>query len=172
MKNPQKGSGTVILLVIVVVILLGVMGYLYFKPVQSQVSETASQIVTNQQNVNELVQPTPIVLNTTKTNNTAPVVNAAPELLTYFGKTDTGVSFSIKYPSSWTYYKFSCNAGGVAFWPKNIAPNFSQGGACSMNSFLESSPIIVYSTGNQPSINLKNNNYQNVYDQMKSSLSY
>ncbi len=171
MKNTQKGSMSVVLLVIIIVILLGVIGYSYLKPTQPQVAETASQVVADQQNVNESVKPTPKVTETTKINNTVPAVNTAPELLTYSGKTDNGVNFSIKYPTSWTYYKFNCNAGGVAFWPKNIAPDFSKGGACSMNSFLDSAPIIV-STMSQPQIQLKNNSYQTIYSQMKSSLSF
>ena len=147
MNNTQKGSTVVVLLAIIIVILLGVIGYSYLMPTQPQVSESP------------------------EINTTAPVVNTVSELSTYVDKTDTGVSYSIKYPSSWTYYKFSCNADGVAFWPKTIAPNFSQGGVCGMTSFLESAPVIL-STMSQTQIQLNNSSYQTIYNQMKASLSF
>ena len=89
--------------------------------------------------------------------------------LTYSGMTDTGVTFSVKYPPSWVYYKFSCNADGVAFWPKSWAPNFSQGSACSANGFLNTAPIII-STMSQPTFTLQDKNFVDVYNQMTASL--
>jgi cytoskeletal protein RodZ len=166
MKNIlQKGSSTVILLIIVIIVLLGVIGYSYFKTTQSKDFENTSQTTADQQEVGEPIKNTPKVFETTNINNTV------PELLAYSGKTSSGINFTIKYPSSWTYYKFSCNADGVAFWPKTNAPDFSKGGACGMNSFLDGAPIVV-STMSQPQIQLRNDNYKIIFDQMKTSLSY
>jgi hypothetical protein len=92
------------------------------------------------------------------------------DFVTYSGTTDMGSSFSMKYPASWTYYKFSCNADGVAFWPKNIAPDFSQGGACSLNGFLGSAPIILDTSSQLPHLALHNNSYTDVYNQITASL--
>lgn len=102
--------------------------------------------------------------------NTSISSNQNTDLLTYSGSTDTGLNFSLKYPSSWTYYKFSCNADGVAFWPKNSAPDTSKGGGCSMNGFLNSAPITL-STMSQPVLNLIDKNFIDTYNQMKISLS-
>jgi hypothetical protein len=164
MKNiSQKGSSTVILLIIVIVILLGAVGYLYLKTTQSSTS--------NQKTANDQNQVTSVVPVTAQVKVNPAPVNITPELLTYSSKTSSGVNFTIKYPSSWTYYKFSCNTDGVAFWPKTNVPDFSKGGACSMNSFLDGAPIVV-STMSKPQIQLRNDNYKIIFDQMKTSLSY
>lgn len=71
MKNLQKGSTVAVLLITVIVILLGVIGYIYFlKPTH--------QVITNQQNVNEPIKPTPKVSETVKINNTTSAVNTNP----------------------------------------------------------------------------------------------
>lgn len=104
-----------------------------------------------------------------KTTQPASNQQTTSDLLKLYGKTDAGDSFSIEYPVSWIYYKFSCNADGIAFWPKGIAPDLSQDGACGINSFLESAPIVL-STVQDVKLNLKDTSYQSVFDQMKSSL--
>jgi len=97
-----------------------------------------------------------------------------------------GVSFSFKYPSSWTYQKFSCNLDGVAFCP--LAGNSSSNCrvTCGMNSPTSSiylypfqgEPVIVESDTikywKEPNISLDLNDseYKNIYTEMISSFEY
>jgi len=61
-----------------------------------------------------------------------------------------GIKFSIKYPSSWTYQKFSCNIDGVAFCPlKGNSPS-NCGQTCGMDSPI--SPIYLYPFRGEPII--------------------
>lgn len=59
MKNTQRGSMSVILLVTIVVVLLGIIGYLYLKPTQQQVSESISQTASDQLITSDQVQTVP-----------------------------------------------------------------------------------------------------------------
>jgi hypothetical protein len=131
--------------------------------VQNQQNLPASQVQTPSQSDNSIVPQTPA--QTPKQN-----------FLTYSGKITYGQSagknFSIQYPSSWVYFKYSCNIDGVAFWPKEIAPQFpsTPGAVCSMNGFLDAAPIILADITVNPQLELNNNSYKTVYDQMLSSL--
>jgi len=98
-----------------------------------------------------------------------PVVSTPhSDTLTYTGTTGTGTKFTVQYPSSWVYYKYSCNLDGVAFWPKNIAPDLSNVN-CSLNGPISTAPIIIY-TEQIPNIVLGKPGYETVFNQMKASL--
>lgn len=91
-----------------------------------------------------------------------------------------GATFSIKYPSSWTYQEFRCNLHGVAFCPLagNSASNC--GVTCGMDS--PDSPIYLYPLRGEPVINesenikywkdpnisldLVNDQYRDIYNSM------
>lgn len=90
----------------------------------------------------------------TVTNN--PVTSPTPttsEVQTYAGS-----NFSIKYPASWVYFKYSCNIAGIAFWPKVTAPSISTGNTCPM-SLIDSAPIVIITEG-KAELRVQDKNYQ------------
>ncbi len=102
MKNQQKGSVGIILLAIVVVVLLGVIGWMYFKqPVQvNQVSDTSST-AGNQQNV------------TTNTSNPVQPENTATDNKAY---NNTQYGFSFQYPKGDSVTDGKPNSQTVGVW--------------------------------------------------------
>ena len=66
-----------------------------------------------------------------------------------------GIKFSIKYPSSWTYQKFSCNIDGVAFCPLKGNNPSNCGQTCGMDSPI--SPIYLYQYRGEPGIHKSKN---------------
>lgn len=59
--------------------------------------------------------------------------------------TDTNNNITLKYPSSWTYQKFSCNTEGVAFCPLTGHVSLNCGQTCGADS--PESPIYLYTDG-------------------------
>jgi hypothetical protein len=103
----------------------------------------------------------------------SPAQNAAEEnkMPTYSGTTKTGITYSIKYYSNWVFYKFNCGADGVAFWPKEIAPNFSSENVCGLKGFIETAAIVLYEAP-KPSLSLFVDKYANEFNEMQSTLTY
>ncbi len=159
MKNTQKGSTTVILSIIIILLILGFSIYIY-------------QTRTNPNIEDSKKEEAKVFINDDSNKEITPTTNETGlELITYSGTTALGSNFSVRYPSTWVYYEFSCNVDGTAFWPRGIVPDFSKGSVCSMNSFLESAPIILNYTS-RPELSLRDNGYQDEYNLMKASLKY
>jgi len=80
--------------------------------------------------------------------------------------TNEEYSFEIKYPSDWTYQKFSCNLDGIAFCPLIGNNVLNCGQTCDMNS--PESPIYFYMSSQISSQSLKlwDNQYIEIYEKM------
>jgi len=86
-------------------------------------------------------------------------------------KTYTGYGISFEYPSNWTYQQFNCNLEGVAFCPAKAGVT-GCGQTCGMDS--PTSPMYFYAsaTVSKNNLQLKDNNYRNIYNQMLSTFKF
>lgn len=81
-----------------------------------------------------------------------PPANETAGWKTYKG-TNQGVSFSLKYPPSWTYQEFSCNIEGVAFCPiENKTGLLNCGVTCSMQDQVVAIFINFVEPGAEPAL--------------------
>ena len=117
------------------------------------------------------------------------LISSPPDALTewkVYQSKNNGMEFSIEYPDTWTYQEFSCNVSGVAFCPLagNSASNCKM--TCAMNS--PESPIYLYPYSGSPiidesdsikywsepnvSLNMQDDNYRKIYQEMISSFEF
>lgn len=146
MKNTQRGFIVPLLIAIVAVLVVGGGVYFYWLMI--------NDVMTNDSYIADVY------------STSTPQIVTTSDWKTY---ADTNKRFSIKYPSTWTYQKFSCNIDGVAFYPVGFA-----GVTCGMDSPV--APVYVYPkpAGQQtPSSSVVlstqfsgNSSYKSVYNEM------
>jgi len=135
----KKKAWLVVALALLILGATGVLGYKYYKAKQQPDDQPSTPQPSSQLIVNS---PSPIV-------SSPPTTDPTADWITY-QDTNMGVSFSFKYPSSWTYQKFSCNVDGVAFCPliENSPSNCGQ--TCGMDSPI--SPIYLHQYQGKPAV--------------------
>ncbi len=107
-----------------------------------------------------------------ESNNNFSIVMPTDQTAGWKTYTDISLGISVKYPSSWTYQKFSCNIDGVAFCPLagNSLLNCRQ--TCGMNS--PESPIYIHTNGlgSNLDLNSTDSGYKTIYNEMLSTFKF